>query len=110
MKKMSSEVEKEYLKKVVPKLPEAEIREDLKSIETELEGVTKLKTKKARVEWAKNNPEKYKKIWDVYMKYAVEVCIEALKELQELFEERLGNEKRMYEAIIRKNIILEMEK
>jgi len=84
----------------IKNIPIAEIQADLKSVELELNEVLKLKSKKERIEWAKKNPEKYKKIWDVHMKYEIQYAIECLEELYALVQKRLGKEKAMCEAII----------
>jgi len=87
------------------KISLAEVQTDLKSIEFELKEVTTLKTTKERIIWARANPQKYQKIWHVYMKYEIQKAIETLEELLNLVEERFGNEKRNAELVIRRTPI-----
>jgi hypothetical protein len=82
------------------KISVAEIQADLRSIGSELKEVRSLKTTKERINWAKANPEKYQKIWNVYMKYEIQYAIETLEQLLNVIDERFKDEKRVCEAII----------
>ena len=86
--------------KLPKKIPINEIQADLKSIEFELKEVEQLPKGKARIDWAKKNPEKWAKIDRVYMKYMIQWSIETLEELHALVEERFAPEKARCEAII----------
>jgi len=94
-KKMTSQIT------LPKKIPVVEIQTDLKSIELELKEAQNFKGKKL-IQWAKDNPEKCKKINDVARKYEIQWAIETLEELLELVKERLGPEERMCEAILRR--------
>jgi hypothetical protein len=81
-------------------IPLIEIQADLKSIEQEMKEVTRLKTRKERIAWAKKNPKSWRKIYTISMKYEIQWSIEVLEELSKLVEERLDSEKRRCEAIL----------
>ena len=92
--------------KLLPKkIPLEEIQADLKSIESELNEVLKIKGKTKREEWAKNNPEKWKKISAIVMKYDIQYAIEVLEELYAYAKKKFAKEKAYCEAILNRRYL-----